>query len=671
MGHQRKDLIHDLLFAIDRVDDGLAGVAAHGGLDGCGVGGVDLQRQQRGALELFGRLLDDLDLVDLGQAHVDVQDVGALFLLADALAHDVVQVAVAQGLLQALFAGGVDALADDGDLVAVAGKVHDRLSARDRHAGLAAARAGRVVIDKRAQGRHVRRRGAAAAAHDAHAVGDHAGDGFGVFGGLDIKDGIAVVVHVGQSCVGLHHNRLVGNGEHTRGESSELGRSLAAVDAQNVGADGVERDGGNLGTRTQECATVFLEGHGGKDGQVGVLAAGEDGRLDLGQVGHSLDNKEVHTRGDACAHFLGKEVIGLVEAEGAQGAKQRADGADVTGDVAGAGLAGTGDGRGKDVCHGGGAVELVGVGAKGVGGDHVAAGLDVLALNVGNDLGLLKVEQLGQGAGLHAGRLQHGAHAAVKQQVSRALDGGTQAVILNAKVVDRARLVCSAITACGINGCRQRGAVQIMSDKRSKHRWLLMAGIAGGVGGAEAAVLAHAADIAGGAALGVVDFAVEQTNHSGHALGGHEQAGGGDGKSNEARGIECIHDRALGRERAVAIAGTEAPVAGEPVCSGCSLDPLVHLLDGGLHIGRACGVEHGAFQGLLGSRGAQTAFGRHPEGAGHERRQAGVFEMSIDITTPQLNIGANQADAGLALLVDARGIDGKHASHAAGLDIQL
>ena len=90
VGDQREDLIHDLLFAIDRVDDGLAGVAAHGGLDGRGVGGVDLQRQQRGALELLGRLLDDLDLVDLGQAHVDVQDIGALFLLADALAHDVV-----------------------------------------------------------------------------------------------------------------------------------------------------------------------------------------------------------------------------------------------------------------------------------------------------------------------------------------------------------------------------------------------------------------------------------------------------------------------------------------------------------------------------------------------------------------------------------------------------
>ena len=261
--------------------------------------------------------MDNLDLVDLGQAHVDVQDVGALLLLADALAHHVVQIAVAQGLLQALFAGGVDALADDGDFVAVAGKVHHGLGARDRHTGFAVARAGRVVVDKRAQRCHVRRRGAAAAAHDAHAVGDYAGDGLGVLGCLDIKDGIAVIVHVGESRVGLHHNGLVGNGEHTCGESSKLGRSLAAVDAQNVGTDSVERDGGHLRTRTQERATVFLEGHGGKDGQVGVFAAGEDGRLDLGKVGHGFDNKEVHARVDAGAHFLGKEAIGLVKAEGA------------------------------------------------------------------------------------------------------------------------------------------------------------------------------------------------------------------------------------------------------------------------------------------------------------------------------------------------------------------
>ena len=82
---------------------------------------------------------------------------------------------------------------------------------------------------------------------------------------------------------------------------------------------------------------------------------------------------------------------------------------------------GAGDGRGKDVCHGGGTVELVGIGAKGVGGDHVTASLDILTLDIGDNLGLLKVEQLGQGACLHAGGLQHGAHAAVEQQVPLSL----------------------------------------------------------------------------------------------------------------------------------------------------------------------------------------------------------------------------------------------------------
>ena len=327
-----------------------------------------------------------------------------------------------------------------------------------------------MVVDEGAKRRRVRGRGAAASADDAHAVLDHAGDGLSVFGCLDVEDGVAVIVHAGQSRVCLHHDGLVGDGEHARGESAELGRALAAVDAQDIGADGVERDGGDLGARAQEGAAVFLKGHGGKNGQVGVLAAGEDRRLDLGQVGHGLDNKEVDARSDAGAYFLGKEVVGLVKAEGAQGAQQGADGADIAGDVAGAGLTGAGDGRGKDISHGGGTVELMGVGSKSIGGDYVTASLDVLTLDIGDDLRLLKVEELGQSASLHAGRLQHGAHTAVEQQVPRALDGGAQAIVLNAKVVDCARLVCSAIAACGINRRRQRGTVRIMSDKRSKHQ---------------------------------------------------------------------------------------------------------------------------------------------------------------------------------------------------------
>ena len=45
--------------------------------------------------------------------------------------------------------------------------------------------------------------------------------------------------------------------------------------------------------------------------------------------------------------------------------------------------------------------------------------------------------------------------------------------------------------------------------------------------------------------------------------------------------------------------------------------------------------------------------------------------MSIDIATAQLNVGSNQTDAGLSLLVHAHGVDGKYAAHATGLNVQF
>ena len=74
---------------------------------------------------------------------------------------------------------------------------------------------------------------------------------------------------------------------------------------------------------------------------------------------------------------------------------------------------------------------------------------------------------------------------------------------------------------------------------------------------------------------------------------------------------------------------------------------------------------------MLGSRGAQATLSVHAEGAYHECGKAGVFEVAIDIATAQLNVGADQTDAGLSLLIDARGIDGKNAAHATGLNVQF
>ena len=136
VGHDRQDLVHDLTLAVDRVDDGLAGVASRRRLNGGGVGRVDLQGQQCGALELLACCLDHLDLVDLGQAYVDVEDIGSLLLLANALGHYVIEVAVAQGLLQTLFARGIDTLADDRDAMARDGQGDAALCACDIHGGV-------------------------------------------------------------------------------------------------------------------------------------------------------------------------------------------------------------------------------------------------------------------------------------------------------------------------------------------------------------------------------------------------------------------------------------------------------------------------------------------------------------------------------------------------------
>ena len=185
-------------------------------------------------MELFACRLDHLDLIDLGQAHVDIEDIGALLLLADALGHHVVEVAVAQGLLQALFARGIDALADDGDAMARDGKGNAALRACDVHGGVVMAQLWRASFDELPEQAHVVGRGAAASSHNAYAVFDHFGDSVGIFGRVDVKDGIAFVVYVRQAGICLYEHGFVGNVEHAFCKGTQVGRPLTAVDAYDV-----------------------------------------------------------------------------------------------------------------------------------------------------------------------------------------------------------------------------------------------------------------------------------------------------------------------------------------------------------------------------------------------------------------------------------------------------
>ena len=81
------------------------------------MGGVQLQGEAGHALQGLDHLLHQHRLVYAGCANVYVQDLRPGFCLTDGLLQHIVHVAFPQCLLEALFAGGVDALAHHRDAV--------------------------------------------------------------------------------------------------------------------------------------------------------------------------------------------------------------------------------------------------------------------------------------------------------------------------------------------------------------------------------------------------------------------------------------------------------------------------------------------------------------------------------------------------------------------------
>ena len=117
---QRQDHIQRALLAVDRVDDGFAVIDTQGMGEGVRVGGVQLQGQIGDGLQVADQLLQRGRLIDAGQTGVDVQHLGTGLGLGHCLGAGVGTVPFPQGLLQPLFAGGVDALTYHSD----AGHVH-------------------------------------------------------------------------------------------------------------------------------------------------------------------------------------------------------------------------------------------------------------------------------------------------------------------------------------------------------------------------------------------------------------------------------------------------------------------------------------------------------------------------------------------------------------------
>ena len=110
--HQRQDGLQRLFLTADRVDRRLAVIDPQGCVKGDRIGGVQLQRQIDGGLQCLDHPGQHGCLVHAGIAHIYIQNVRARVHLGDGHIDNIVHVAGKQGLLKALFACGVDALAN-------------------------------------------------------------------------------------------------------------------------------------------------------------------------------------------------------------------------------------------------------------------------------------------------------------------------------------------------------------------------------------------------------------------------------------------------------------------------------------------------------------------------------------------------------------------------------
>ena len=144
----------------------LAVIAAHGLLQGPGVGAVQLQRQGRDALQGADGALQGLGLIHAGQADVHVQDVRARLLLGQALGEQVFKPARSQGLLELGLSRGIYPLAhDDG----AAAQLHSGREGGDDGFALSLRRGKGQAAALADKGSDVLRRRAAAAAQQLRA----------------------------------------------------------------------------------------------------------------------------------------------------------------------------------------------------------------------------------------------------------------------------------------------------------------------------------------------------------------------------------------------------------------------------------------------------------------------------------------------------------------------
>ena len=409
--HNGQHCSQGFLRAVDRVDGGLTVVYPEGCFQCGGVGGIQLQGQRHNALQLLDHLGQQRHFIHAWHAHIHIQNVRASVHLLHRQRGHIVQILLQQGLLEPLFAGGIDALADDphpvdGDCP---GGCADK-------AGLFSTAAGRLTARQRIpQGAQVVGTGAAAAAQQGGPGIHTIQHGLRVLGRGQV---IAAVHGIGQACVGLGNDGQRG----MLGQFPDKGRSLyraqRAVDADGIRAETFQRMGHGSQRAAGKGAAGGFKAHGHQHGQLGVLLDGQQGSLGLVQVGHGLDHRQISPGSGSCLGHLGKKSVGLLEGQATHGLQQLAQRPDIQRHQcisACRGSLGQLDCRRNHVLGaqaGGG--QLVGVGPEGVGVDDAAAGFHIGAVDGRHRLASGQVHFLGLHAGFQSVLLEQGAHGAVQ-----------------------------------------------------------------------------------------------------------------------------------------------------------------------------------------------------------------------------------------------------------------
>ena len=259
--------------------------------------------------------------------------------------------------------------------------------------------------------------GAAAAAHHRNTdggVGAH-------FGGKAIRVKIIAAVRVGQACIGLDKDRHARR--HTAAEPLCKGQNLlgaeGAVDTHGVRAEADRGHGIAFNGATGEGAAAAFKAHRGENRKGAVLLGGQNGGLQLIQIGHCFEKDKVGPGRCTGADDLCKFRVGILKAQCAGGNQQLTQRADVqrnkrTGAVGSP--AGAGDGGSDNLLYSMAAAhQFFGVGAKGVGKKNIRTRVDIVSVDGGQCFGHFQRGKLRLLPGLQAACLQLGAHAAVQK----------------------------------------------------------------------------------------------------------------------------------------------------------------------------------------------------------------------------------------------------------------